>query len=85
MGAVVTDTFLQYHMEDRQHLGSGTGVVVPIFRGGTGECAPTMKGSHFLPGNLCARLLQGRLLPTVTLQIQEQQCDLHPGWTRSLT
>ncbi|KAI3373305.1 hypothetical protein L3Q82_006600 [Scortum barcoo] len=62
-----------------------TGVVVPLFKKGTGECVPTTGGSHFSasPGrSLYARVLERRIWPIVDnlgSQIQEKQCGFRPG------
>ncbi|KAI3375312.1 hypothetical protein L3Q82_021806 [Scortum barcoo] len=67
-----------------------TGVVVPLFKRGTGECVPTTGGSHFsaFPGKVYARVLERRIWPIVepsdsggTMRFSSQVVE---HWTSSI-
>ncbi|KAI3352125.1 hypothetical protein L3Q82_020936 [Scortum barcoo] len=59
-----------------------TGVVVPLFKRGTGECVPTTGGSHFSAsqGRSTPGVLERRIRPIVDPWIQEEQCGF-PSWS----
>ncbi|KAI3362600.1 hypothetical protein L3Q82_001686 [Scortum barcoo] len=59
-----------------------TGMVVPLFKKGTGEC------SKFQLQGIIARVLERRFRPIVNPRIQEEQCGFRPlvveHWTSSI-